>query len=72
MKAVVGGAAGIRWVEARNAAHHRIVPGTAPATRNDPAKMSVVPRLRNPGRGPVSASAAGGAEMKCEDKARVV
>lgn len=47
VKAVGGGTAGIWWVEAGDAARHRAVPGTAPASGNHPANMSAVPRLRN-------------------------
>lgn len=43
----LGSATGFQWVEARNTVKHTCT-AQPPATKNDPAHMSIVLRLRNP------------------------
>lgn len=43
-----GVATGILWGEAGGVAQHPAVHRTAPATKNDPAQMSIVPRVGHP------------------------
>ena len=45
---VGGDAAGLWWVEDRDAAKHPIIHRTAPTKRITWLKMAIVPRLKNP------------------------